>query len=172
LTVKASDRLAWVVDALEVAPADRILEVGCGHGVAVSLVCERLRSGRITAVDRSAKMIEAAAKRNERHADKLRLIVAAIEEADLGDEAYDKVFAVHVAALHKPGRALDVVRERLEPGGRLYLFSRAPSWGEAGPAEQFGEELRPVLDGAGLVVERLLVKELESGFAAAVVARV
>ena len=169
--MKSSDRLAWVVDALEVAPADRILEVGCGHGVAVSLVCERLRSGRITAVDRSAKMIEVAAKRNERHTDKLRLIVAPIEEADLGDEAYDKVFAVHVAALHKPGGALDVVRERLVPGGRLYLFSQAPSWREPAPAEQFGDELRPVLEGAGLAVERVQVKELERGFAAGVVAR-
>jgi SAM-dependent methyltransferase len=169
--VKAADRLAWVVDALDVAPGDRILEVGCGHGVAVSLVCERLRSGRITAVDRSAKMIEAAAKRNQPHADQLRLIAAAIEEADLGDEAYDKVFAVHVAALHKPGRALDVVRGRLAPYGRLYLFSQAPWWREAGAAEQFGDELRPVLEGAGLVVERVLVKELGKGFAAGVVAR-
>jgi hypothetical protein len=48
VATKASDRIAWVVDVLDVAPGDRILEVRCGHGVAVSMICERLDGGRIT----------------------------------------------------------------------------------------------------------------------------
>jgi ubiquinone/menaquinone biosynthesis C-methylase UbiE len=167
----ASPRLRWAVDELGVAPDDRLLEVGCGHGVAVSLVCERLDGGRITAVDRSPKMIEMAERRNRAHAGCARFMAAPLERADLGDETYDKVFAIHVAALHRPGEALDVVRRRLAPGGRLYLFSQEPGWTGADAPERFGAGLARMLGGAGFHIEGTSVKDLGTGFGAAVIAR-
>jgi ubiquinone/menaquinone biosynthesis C-methylase UbiE len=169
---RASDRQLWAVEKLDVAPDDRILEVGCGHGVAVSLVCERLEGGRITAVDRSRKMIAMARRRNRRHEGKTRFIAASIEEADLGDEVYDKAFAVHFAPLDRPGEAVEIVRRRLVPGGRLYLFSQAPGWKASEQAAAFGAELGSVLGDAGFEVQETSVKALGTGFAAAVVARV
>jgi hypothetical protein len=62
-------------------------------------------------------------------------VLSAIEEADLANDSYDKVFAIHVAPLHRPGRSLDVVRERLARGGRFYLFSQAPGWKRVSDAE-------------------------------------
>jgi SAM-dependent methyltransferase len=168
---RASDRLAWAVGLLDVEPDDRILEVGCGHGVAVSLVCERLDRGQITAIDRSPKMIELARKRNAVFADRTRFVTASLEEADLGTEVYDKVFAVHVAALHGPGKSLEAVRQRLAADGSLYLFSQAPGWKRRLDAEQFTVELGEVLEGAGFTVEDALVGDIESGFVAGVVAR-
>jgi trans-aconitate methyltransferase len=61
---KAAERLVWAVDTLEAKPNDQLLEIGCGHGVAVSLVCEKLKDGHIIAIDHSTKMITMAKKRN------------------------------------------------------------------------------------------------------------
>jgi ubiquinone/menaquinone biosynthesis C-methylase UbiE len=164
--------LAWAVESLRVAPDDRLLEVGCGHGVAVSLVCDRLEGGHITAVDRSPKMIEMARRRNRRHAGRVRFVAARIEEADLGDESYDKALAVHVAALHRPGRALAVVRDRLAPGGTLHLFSQEPGWKSSREAERFTHDLRALLEEEDFRVEELLTRRLGSGFAAGLAARI
>src|SRR5215212_11023705 len=122
---KASQRFLWAVDTLALDPADRLLEVGCGHGVAVSLVCERLTSGRITAIDRSEKMIEMAARRNREHVAGGRAVLksAALETADFGDERFDKVFAFNVAPFWlQPREALAIVRRHLAPDGAVYVF--------------------------------------------------
>src|SRR4051795_6963819 len=141
---KASERFLWAVDTLEVRPADRLLEVGCGHGVAVSLVCERLTTGTITAIDRSAKMIEMATRRNREHVDAGRAVLEAValEDADLGDWRFDKIFAFNVAPFWlQPEAALGAVRAHLAGDGALYLFwdarhsepERAPDSGTSWP---------------------------------------
>src|SRR5215207_5014257 len=141
---KASERFVWAVDTLEVRPADRLLEVGCGHGVAVSLVCERLTTGTITAIDRSRKMIEMATRRNRAHVDAGRAVLEAIalEDADLGDRRFDKAFAFNVAPFwQQPEAALGTVREHLtRHGGRLRLLGRAPlrAGASPGPRERAG----------------------------------
>jgi SAM-dependent methyltransferase len=171
VTGVASHRIAWAVEILDVAPGDRILEVGCGHGVAVSLICQRLDRGYITALDRSPKMIEMAEKRNAACLDKARFVTASIEGADLGDEIYNKVFAIQVSALHRPGKALDAVGTCLAPGGLLYLFSQAPGWKQPQDADRFGAELGEALQTALFTVEEALVGHVGSGFVSCVVAR-
>ena len=125
---KASERLAWAVETLAVAPGDRVLEVGCGHGVAASLVCERLGRGRLTAIDRSAKMIDLATRRNREHvaAGRARFEAVALEQADFGGERFDTIFGVHVAALWRSQAALAVVRAHLAPAGALYIVNQLP----------------------------------------------
>jgi SAM-dependent methyltransferase len=169
----ASDRIAWAVDALDVAPNDRVLEVGCGHGVAASLVCERLEGGRLTAIDRSPKMIDMAARRNAEHvaAGRAAFETVALERAGFGDERFAKVFGVHVAALWRSEEALAVVREHLAPGGGLYVINQAPGWKKAADARGFAEEVGAALSAHGFAVQEPLVAELGSAPIACVVAR-
>jgi ubiquinone/menaquinone biosynthesis C-methylase UbiE len=124
-----NERLRAVVDRLDVGPADRVLEIGCGHGVAATLVCERLQSGRLTAVDRSARMIVAAARRNAEHvaSGRAEFLVAELEALDLGERRFNLVFAVRVRLFHtEPERARSLVEPWLAPGGRLLTFYDTP----------------------------------------------
>jgi ubiquinone/menaquinone biosynthesis C-methylase UbiE len=168
----AAERLVWAVEALGVRPDDRVLEIGCGHGVAVSLVCERLDGGSVLAVDRSAKMIDAATRRNAGHvaAGKAAFQVAELHEADLGDAVFDLVFAIHVPVLLRgePHRELAVVRRHLAPGGR---FAQPFQPLDPASTEPTLRRLAGVLAAAGFTVEETRVAEPASGRAGCVVAR-
>jgi ubiquinone/menaquinone biosynthesis C-methylase UbiE len=93
------------------------------------MVCERLEGGRLTAIDQSPKMIEAAAKRNAAYveAGKAEFLVASLEDLDLGDRRFDLVFAVRVGIFHRePDRARALVEPWLAPGGRVLAFFDSP----------------------------------------------
>jgi ubiquinone/menaquinone biosynthesis C-methylase UbiE len=126
----ASDRLRSIVDQLDIRPDDRVLEIGCGHGVAATLVCERLETGRLTAIDRSPKMIETAEHRNTAYVDagRAEFLVARLEDMDLGERRFDKVFAVRVGLFHRePARARALTDRWLAPGGTVQAFFDSPS---------------------------------------------
>ena len=120
-----TERLRKIVDELDIRPGDRVLEIGCGHGVAATLVCERLgESGRMTAIDRSPKMIDAAARRNAAYVETgvAEFLVMDLEQLDLGDRRFDKAFAARVGLFHRdPARARALVEPWLAPGGTLRL---------------------------------------------------
>jgi ubiquinone/menaquinone biosynthesis C-methylase UbiE len=125
-----SARLAAIVAAAAVGPRDRVLEVGCGHGVAATLICERLDDGRLTAVDRSPKMVAAASRRlaglvAQGRAEVLR---RDLEDLDLGDRRFDLVLAVRVGLFDRdPDRAHAALAPWLAPGARVHVVSDAPA---------------------------------------------
>ena len=146
---------------MAVEPSDRVLEIGCGHGVAVSLVCERLDGGHITAIDRSPAMIERASTRNADHirAGIASLHTVSLDEVDLGRARFDKVLAVHVPvfAQANPTRELGIVKDLLAPGGRFHLVYAPLVRDEAGPT---AKRLSGVLEDHGFAVTDVLVVDL------------
>ncbi|MHA6619377.1 class I SAM-dependent methyltransferase [Pseudonocardia sp. DLS-67] len=169
----AAERLRWAVETLGVRPDDRVLEIGCGHGVAVSLVCERLDGGSILGIDRSATMIEAAGRRNAAHVagGRAAFRVAALHEADLDGARFDLAFAIHVPVLLRgdPGRELAVVRAHLAPGGRFALPFQPLDPASTEPTVR---RLAGVLEAGGFTVVERHVADLASGRAGCVVAQV
>jgi SAM-dependent methyltransferase len=135
----------WAVETLDPGPDDRLLEIGCGPGVAVALICERLVGGRIVALDRSATAIGRAEKRNAAHIAAGRAVLrrVALEELQPSDvlvdgQRFDKIFALNVNLfwVRSPAKELELIERLLAPGGALYLFygyGGRPVAGEAGP---------------------------------------
>jgi SAM-dependent methyltransferase len=168
---RASERFVWAVETLELDPGDRVLEVGCGHGVAVSLVCERLGPrGRITAIDRSQKMITAARRRNHLHVESGRAVfeAVALEEVELGNQRFDKVFAFNVAPFWlEPTTALDVIREHLAPGGGVYVFWDARRQSASDLGKRLGERLKL----GGFAIDQVLTRKLKPVPAVCVITR-
>jgi cyclopropane fatty-acyl-phospholipid synthase-like methyltransferase len=123
-----SDRLRAIVASLGIRPGDRVLEIGCGHGVAATYVCER--GARLTAVDRSPKMIAAAARRNAAYVARgqAEFLVAALEDLDLGERRFDTILAVRVGLFHRePARARALAERWLAAGGTLHAVFDRPA---------------------------------------------
>jgi SAM-dependent methyltransferase len=158
---KTAERLVWAVDVLAVEPTDRLLEIGCGQGVAVSLVSEKLDGGTITAIDRSQKMIETARKRNAAHVASgvASFQTASLDQADLDNARFDKIFAINVGVFLRgqPTRELTILRDHLAPKGRLYLFHEPPP---ASTAPPITGSVLAVLASNGFTVTEILAQDL------------
>ena len=131
----ASDRLAFVAGVVAPAPGERVLEVGCGHGVLVTALAGAVGDGLVVAVDRSARMAEAAARRNRAavEAGRVRVLCRPLADAGLAGERFDAVVAVDVRAFWTPpAPEWDVVARVLSPGGRVVLGASVMRPGDAG----------------------------------------
>jgi cyclopropane fatty-acyl-phospholipid synthase-like methyltransferase len=135
MTSRLSPRLAAIVEALPLTPQSRVLEIGCGPGAAARAVAQRLDTGHILAIDRSAKAVvqARAACVDEIESGRMSVRQADAETfvPDPGDLPFDIVFAIRVGALD--GRhpeagheALARIRAVLARGGRVFIDGGDP----------------------------------------------
>lgn len=113
---KISKRLKEIVDALPLKKGIRILEIGCGTGVAAREIVNRFDDIYVLAIDRSAKAIEQAKKNAEKEIEKgkLNFFQSKIEDFELpaNEKPFDFAFAVRVGALD--GRHPEIEKQSLE----------------------------------------------------------
>jgi SAM-dependent methyltransferase len=156
LTKSIPDRIVWAVQALNLVPTDEVLEIGCGPGVAVPLVCEKLDRGTLIAIDRSKKMIAAAMARNHAlaAAGKVRFEAVALTNADLPRHRFSKIFAINVNLFWlglSPEFAL--LRKLLRPGGALHITYEPPKRTQL---NRIGAKLASNLKQGGFILDAVI----------------
>lgn len=152
-------RIGWAVETLAVRPSDELLEIGCGRGLAVTLIAPLLKSGRILAIDRSDTGIAAARKagRDWEMSGKARFRHAALADLGSADGQFDKVFAINVNVFWTdPGPVLPVLGKLLNKAGRLFLFYEPPA---ATQRSRIADLVREKFAGSGLTVIKTVQKD-------------
>lgn len=131
---KISKRLLEIINALPLKNDLRILEIGCGTGIAAREIVNRFDTIFVLATDRSEKAIQQSIQNSgaEISAGKLQFQKIAIEEFTLEDhKKFDFAFAIRVGALD--GRhpeiekqALDKIKKSLKSNGKLFIDGGSP----------------------------------------------
>ncbi len=149
-------RVTWAVRLIDPRPDAHLLEVGCGPGVAAELICDRLTTGTLLAVDRSEVAVRRAAARNAGHvaAGRLRVQQAALETLDVRPE-FDVAFTIDVNVFwtRPDGPGLGVLAGALRPGGRVHVL-----YGAGGPTtgERVTAPVTAAMSAAGLTDVRVV----------------
>lgn len=120
-------RNRWAVSLLDVQPADQVLEIGFGPGIAVAELA-RAGAGHVYGVDHSGVMLRQASRRNAAaiRAGRVTLIRASVDQIPPAFHGpFDAILAVNSLAFWPaPAERLAELRRRLAPGGRIAIASQ------------------------------------------------
>lgn len=164
LATKNRERITWAVKMLNIQPADKILEIGCGPGKAIQQIAPKLTTGNITAIDRSAVMIDMSSKINKKFVSsgKVTLGTGLLPDMKFPAHYFDKIFAVNVTLFwQNPLAELQTVKENLSDKGAFYIFHQPAMTKDKGLTRQFAEKMYSILEQAGYYVTDTKYKDIE-----------
>jgi len=165
------ERYRWAADLLDVRPDDEILEIGCGFGHMIGLICEQLTSGHLTAIDRSEAMVQAARERNRPHIEsgKAEILHHDLLDSKLPAGSFDKVFLFNINAFWMdPVSELAEINRVLKSAGEFFIFHQPPPDHEI---EEFIERFRSNLVKNGFKPVAEIFSPLEGKEVACVISR-
>lgn len=127
-----------IVDALDLQPTDRVLDIGCGDGSALSAMCKAIC---VVGLEQSDTMIAAALKRNRAKVRSGRLLLRKGDMMALpfGPKAFNKFAAINILYFCEDVPELIAgIRRIARPGSRLAIYVTAEesmrSWSFASSA--------------------------------------
>ena len=116
-----------VIEALDVAHCDHVLDIGCGPGRSLATLASLAPEGRVVGADPSVLMTGLAVKRNSAlvRARRVEIVIASAASLPFANAAFDKALCVHVLYFWNDlDRAFAEIARVLKPGGKLALFFR------------------------------------------------
>ena len=116
-------RRRLVREALEAAPGDRILDVGCGPGFYCAELIEEVGAdGSAVGIDPSAAMLALAKRRCDGLGD-ITFLEGSADALPVEDEGFDRAVCVQVLEyVDDIPRALGELHRALRPGGRVVVW--------------------------------------------------
>jgi SAM-dependent methyltransferase len=148
-------RSGWVVSLLDVQPADRVLEIGFGPGLAIAGLV-RAGAGHVYGLDHSGVMLRQASRRNAAaiRAGRVTLVRGSVDQIPPAlDGPFDAILAVNSLGFWPaPPERLAELRRRLAPGGRIAIVSQPRCPGAtADTSRSAARDIENLLRGAGFV---------------------
>jgi SAM-dependent methyltransferase len=151
-------RNAWAVSLLEVRPADRVLEIGFGPGLAIRECSRIAQHGYVCGIDHSEVMLRQARRRNaggiSRGVVDLRL--GSVDALPAFDAPFDKILAVNAMLFwNQHDVRLEKLRHLLSPGGTIAVAHQPRGPGASDETSLArGQEIAEALGCAGFTEVR------------------
>jgi ubiquinone/menaquinone biosynthesis C-methylase UbiE len=158
-------RNQWAVEVLDLAPTDRVLEIGFGPGVAIEALARAVPAGHVYGVDQSQLMVEEATKRNAAavKSGRVALVHGSVDALPAYDAPLDAILAVNSMGFSPdPPARLKELDGLLAPGGKLAIVTQPRNKGATdATAHAAALDAQRMLGDAGLMRVRVETLELE-----------
>lgn len=116
----------WALDHWTIREDDQVLDIGCGGGMTLHRMAEKLTTGHATGVDYSGVSVAESGKLNEESVKegKVTVLEASVEKLPFEDDTFDKIITVESFYFWPdPQENLKEVRRVLKKDGTFLLVA-------------------------------------------------
>jgi len=117
-----SDITDQTLALMDLRPADRVLDLGCGTGWASRRLARTVTAGQVVGIDVADEMLRRAEQASA-GIPNVGYVWGSAEKIPAPDNAFDKILSVESFYYYADqGRALDELRRVMAPGGRVFIL--------------------------------------------------